>query len=144
MKKLTIPAIISFVLQGCSSVVVTPEQQLQVKSLLPKVEQNKAQVCFVREGGMAPTWSPDVAENGTKIGELAYNSYFCHNTTNGEHKYIASTVLDFDREININLDKDTRSYVDYSISMGILSGNGELKEINESEALSKIFIIENK
>ena len=143
MKKITAAAVLSIVLQGCATVAISPKQQELVKSRLPDIAPNQAQVCFIRNGGQAPLWKPDVTENGKKIGELIRNSYFCHGTASGEHKFVASTALDYDREIDMKLNKNTRNYIDYSVNMGFLSGNGELKEINEEQALNKIYDIDN-
>lgn len=144
MKRIVTISILAFVLQGCSTTVISSEQRLEARAHLPKVEQKQAQVCFIRENKLvAQTWKPDIKEDGKKIGELGNDQFFCHNTTNGQHKYIASTALDYDREIDMNLTINSRRFVDYTIGMGVLSGNGKLTEVDEETALNKIHEINN-
>jgi len=147
MKKVAVAVlfVVVIALQGCASTkLIAPEQQAMIKSKLPAIEQNESQVCFIRDSSMvAAIWKPDVKEGDKIIGTLTNGSYFCHNTSAGEHKYIASTTLDYNREIDMALKNDTRSYVRYSISLGALSGNGKLEEIDEPLGLSKIYDIDN-
>ena len=142
MKKLASIIFVALILQGCATSIITPEQRTQAKFRLPEIEQNQAQVCFVREGSfMCAPWEPDIKENGQIIGILKNGSYFCHNTNNGHHTFVASTLLDYDRKISMTLAKNTRSFVRYSIKMGPVSGNGKLEEIDELSALNKIYSI---
>jgi hypothetical protein len=145
MKKLTIIAFVALVLQGCATSTITHEQRMHAKSKLPEIEQNQAQVCFVREARfMGAPWKPDIKENGKIIGIIKNGSYFCHNTNSGQRTFVASTTLDYDREIDITLVKNTRSFVQYYIRMGAITGNGKLKEIDESLALNKIYPLSKK
>lgn len=145
MRKAVMAVLCIVVLQGCATTaLILPDQQAQVRSKLPAIEQNEAQVCFIRDSSIvAAVWKPDIKEGDKIIGVLRNGSYFCHNTNAGQHKYIASTSLDFNREVDIALNSNSRSYIRYSINMGILSGNGRLEEIDEPMGLSKIYAIDN-
>jgi hypothetical protein len=87
---------------------------------------------------MAITWNPDIKEDGKKIGTIANSSYVCHNTTAGQHQYIVDAVLDKNRKIDITLKPEARGYIQYSIHMGLVTGNGKLEILDEPMGLSKI------
>jgi hypothetical protein len=92
---------------------------------------------------VATVWNPEVREGDKVIGVLSNGSYFCHNVTTGQHKYIVNAALDYDREIEVVLRSTARKYIFYSINMGFVSGNGKLEEIDEPLGLSKIYTIGN-